>query len=420
MTNASSPIVVIGAGIVGAAVASFLQRDGAAVTLVDSGPPGEGASFGNAGCLNGSSVVPVGMPGVWRNVPGWLMDPLGPLSLRLSYLPAVAPWLWKLIRSATPEKVEAQAKALRPMLQPSIETYQMLLKGTGAEHLVHRSGHLFAYKSREAYDKDAAGNALRERNGLSIRTLDADELRQLEPHLSRDYVMARFIEENGHVESPQGLVLALVEAVVRAGGTIKRATVTGFKRDGGAVTAVQTDQGEVPCSAVVLAAGAWSKPLAKMLGDDLPLESERGYHVVLKDPEVAPRIPTMGYEAKSVATPMNMGLRIAGTVEFAGLEAAPDWRRAEILVTHAQAMYPGLARTIGPERFTRWMGHRPSLPDSLPAIGRSSGAANAWLAFGHGHVGLAAGAMTGRLVADLVAGRPPCIPAEPYAPGRWK
>lgn len=416
---AERPIVVIGAGIVGAACAAFLRRDGHAVTLLDMAAPGEGASFGNAGCLNGSSVVPVAMPGVLRSVPGWLLDPVGPLSIRWSYLPALAPWLWRFVRSATPEKVEAQARALRPLLEPSVDTYRALLRDAGAEHLVHRVGHLFAYRSREAFDKDAGAMALRRRNGLAIDELSADELRQLEPHLSRDFVYGRLISENGHCENPHAMVNALVEAFVRNGGTLRRARAAGFTRDGAQVTAVRTDQGDVPAGGVVLAAGAWSKPLAALLGDRLPLDTERGYHVVIADPEVAPRIPTMAFEAKAVATPMATGLRIAGTVEFAGIAAAPDWRRAEILTKHARDMYPGLPREIAPERVSRWMGFRPSMPDSLPVIGRAGGAPNAWHAFGHGHVGLAAGAMTGRLVADLVGGRAPCIAPEPYAPARF-
>jgi D-amino-acid dehydrogenase len=417
--SATLPIVVIGAGIVGACVATYLRRDGHAVTLVDMNPPGEGASFGNAGCLNGSSVVPVAMPGTWKNVPGWLMDPLGPLAIRWTYLPTLAPWLWRFIRSATPEKVEAQAKALRPLLAPSVDTYRELLRDAGAEHLVHRVGHLFAYRTRAGFDKDATAMALRERNGIQIDVLGTDELRQLEPNLSRDFQHGRLVSENGHCENPHAMVNALAEALVRAGGEVRRAKVTGFAQDGGKVTTVRTEQGDITCSGVVLAAGAWSKPLAEALGDSPPLDTERGYHVMIETPEVAPRVPTMDCDLKAVATPMATGLRVAGTVEFAGIAAPPNWGRADKLLRVARMMYPSLPAGIAEARVKKWMGFRPSMPDSLPVIDRATGTANAWYAFGHGHVGLAAGAMTGRLVADLVGGRTPVIDPAPYAARRF-
>ncbi|MCW5748217.1 MAG: FAD-binding oxidoreductase, partial [Alphaproteobacteria bacterium] len=260
---------------------------------------------------------------------------------------------------------------------------------------------------------------LRERNGIQIDVLGADELRQLEPALSRDFQYGRLVSENGHCENPHAMVNALAEALVRAGGRVQRAKVSGFVRADGKVTAVRTDQGDIAASGVVLAAGAWSKPLARALGDVVPLDTERGYHIMIADPEAAPRIPTMDCDLKAVATPMATGLRIAGTVEFAGIAAPPNWGRADKLLTVARAMYPALPADPAPARVSRWMGFRPSMPDSLPVIDRASGAANAWYAFGHGHVGLAAGAMTGRLVADLVGGRSPCIDPAPYTARRF-
>ena len=410
---------VIGAGMVGVCAALYLQRDGHTVFLVEPGVPGEGASFGNAGAFNASSVTPVAMPGVIRNVPKWLRDPLGPLSLRWTYLPSVLPYLIRFIRAGTEEKVHQQARALRPLVGATLAALQPLVKEAGAEALVHQRGHLYVYRSAESLAKDGLAWALRRESGVVVDEFDADELRQLEPALSRDYVRGLLVRENGHTSNPFGLVTALAERFVRNGGVVIRGRATGFRLDGGQLTAIRTDGGELAADAAVVCAGAWSKPLAASLGDKVPLETERGYHLMIRDPEVMPTIPTADGDGKFVATPMDTGLRFAGTVEFAGLEAPPDWRRARILLEQGRRMLPGLAAHHPEERISVWMGHRPSMPDSLPVLGRSRATPDVVYAFGHGHVGMTAAPMTGRLVADLVTGRPPSIDIAPFAASRF-
>jgi D-amino-acid dehydrogenase len=412
-------VVVVGAGIVGVCTASFLQRRGLAVTIIDAGEVGMGTSYGNAGCLNGSSVVPVSMPGVLSKVPGWLLDPDGPLVLRWSYLPQIAPWLFRFVRAGTAEKVKQQARALRPLLKPSIDTYGELVRAAGCESLIHRVGHLFVYRSEQAFRDEDGAMKLRADNGIEVDQLDADELRQLEPALSRDFIRGRLIRENGHVDSPLALTRALAEHFVRQGGTILREKVTGFATDGGRVTHVVTDKTRHAASHIVLCTGAWSKMLASELGDRVPLDTERGYHVVIADPEAMPRIPCASGEGKFVATPMLDGLRIAGTVELAGLAAPPDWQRARLMLRQAHSMFPALPKEIPESRVKMWMGFRPSMPDSLPVIGPSSRYGNAFYGFGHGHVGLAAGSVTGRTLAALVAGEAPPIDIQPFSAGRF-
>ena len=410
---------VIGAGMVGVCAASWLQRDGHKVFLVEAGEPGHGASFGNAGCLNGSSVTPVSMPGTIRNVPRWLIDPLGPLSLWWSYLPAIAPWLVRFIRAGTPEKVHAQARALRPLVGPTLEALQPLFRAAGAEDLVRRLGHLYVYRSAESLGKDHLAWKLRRENGVEIDEFDADELRQLEPALSRDYVRGVLVRENGHISNPLGLVQRLLEHFLCSGGELVQARAHGFRLDGRQLAAVQTDAGDLPANAAIICAGAHSKPLAVALGDRVPLETERGYHLMVRDPEIMPRIPTADADGKFVATPMDTGLRFAGTVELAGLAAPPDWRRARILLAQGRKMLPGLAASYPEERISLWMGHRPSLPDSLPVLGPSRASPDVVYAFGHGHVGMTAAPMTGKIVADLVTGRPASIDIAPFAAGRF-
>jgi len=378
---------VIGAGIVGVCAASYLQRDGHSVFLIEPGNPGEGASFGNAGCFNGSSVTPVAMPGVIGKVPRWLIDPLGPLSLRWTYLPRLLPYLVRFVRAGTAAKVQR--------------------------------GHLYVYRSAESLAKDGLAWELRRENGVVVDEFDADELRQLEPALARNFVRGLLVRENGHTSNPLGLVTRLVEHFLQGGGEIVRARALGFRLDGRRLAAIRTDAGEMPAAAAVVCAGAYSKPLAAALGDKIPLETERGYHLMLRDPEVMPRIPTADADGKFVATPMELGLRFAGTVELAGLDAPPDWRRARILLEQGRKLLPELAASHPEERISVWMGHRPSLPDSLPALGPSRATPDVIYAFGHGHVGMTAAPMTGSLVADLVAGRPPAIDIAPFAPSRF-
>lgn len=420
MSGHRRTVGVIGAGMVGVCAASFLQRAGHDVFIVEPGNPGEGTSFGNAGCLNGSSVVPMSMPGMIRNVPRWLTDPMGPLTVRWSYLPQIAPWLWQWIRAGTPEKVAAQAEALRTLLAPAIETLMPLVKDAGGEELVRRTGHLFVYRSQESWRKDDAAWQLRRDNGIGYDEFNADELRQLEPHLSRDFVKGVLVRENGHTTNPNRLVNVLADAFCRNGGRIERRRAVGFALDGARLEGVRTEDGMLKAEAAVVAAGIWSKPLAAELGDAVPLETERGYHIMIRDPEVMPRIPTSDADGKFVATPMELGIRLAGTVELAGLKAPPNWDRARILLKHAARLYPELKGTYPEQRVSLWMGHRPSLPDSLPVIGRSRRTADVIYAFGHGHVGMACAPMTGKLVAELVSGRTPSVDPTPFSAQRFR
>jgi D-amino-acid dehydrogenase len=412
-------IGVIGAGMVGVTAASFLRRDGHDVFLLDPNPPGEATSFGNAGCLNASSVVPMSMPGMLRNVPGWLFDPMGPLVIRWGYLPGLLPWLIRFKHAGTPARVRDQARALRALLAPSIDTLAPLVKDAGVEELIRRDGVLFVYRSEESWRNESAAWRLRRDNGVAWDELDAGALREVEPQLSPDYVKGVLVRENGHTTNPHRLVNGLAQAFCRRGGRLESRRAIGFDVEGGRLKAICTNYGALPADAAVIAAGIWSKPLAAQLGNRIPLETERGYHLMIKQPEVRPRLPTADAAAKFVATPMELGLRMAGTVELAGLDAPPNWERALLLLGHANRLFPGLRASYPEERLTLWMGHRPSLPDSLPVIGPSRGTRDVIYAFGHGHVGMAAAPMTGKVVAELVSGRPTSIELNPFRPDRF-
>jgi D-amino-acid dehydrogenase len=416
-------VVVIGVGIVGAATALELLRDGHTVTIVEPGEPGgeQAASYGNGTLLNPSSVIPMASPGLWKKVPGYLADPLGPLAIRWRYLPRLWPWLHRFVRAgSTVAKVEVTARALAPLLADSPELHRALAEEAGVGALIRRNGVLFVFPSRADFEMEATSWRIRRDNGTRWIELNEDELRQREPALHRRYTFAVLIEQNAQCVDPGALVAALVRHAQALGATLRRARVTGLRIDAGRLRAVRTDAGDIVCDKAVIAAGAWSKALAAAAGDHVPLETERGYHALIQDPGIEIRLPVMPSDGKMAHVMTPQGLRIAGQVELAGLDTAPNWKRAEILRDFALTTWPGLPRDLPAERVKVWMGHRPSTPDGLPCIGLASGCADVVHAFGHGHVGLTAGPATGKLVADLLAGRTPKVDPSPYTARRFR
>ncbi len=416
-------VVVIGGGVVGIIAAIELLRDGQQVTIVEPGEPGgeQAASYGNGTLLNPSSVIPMSSPGLWKKVPGYLSDPLGPLTIRWSYLPRLLPWLRRFLRAgATEAKVAATARALQPLVADAPALHRKLAEAAGVGELITRQGVLFAFPDRAAFEAEALAWRIRRQNGVKWLELDEDELRQREPTLDRHYRFAVLVEENGQCRDPGAYVAALARHAQALGATLLRTGATGFRVEAGRLRAVQTRDAEIACDKAVLAAGAWSKTLARAAGDPVMLESERGYHIVISDPGVAPRYPVMPSDGKMACVMTPAGLRLAGQVELAGLDAEPNWRRAEVLLKFARKVYPGIPADLPAERVKMWMGHRPSTPDGLPCLGPASGSADIVYAFGGGHVGLTAAATTGKIAADLVAGRTPTIDLSPYSAARFR
>jgi D-amino-acid dehydrogenase len=406
---------VIGAGIVGIACASYLQRAGYRVTIVDSRPPGEGCSFGNAGLISPGACVPFSMPDLLWQVPRFLADPLGPLAVRWAYLPQALPWLVRFLAAGRPRRVREVSRAMAALHGRCFDAYAPLVKAAGAADLIRQSGQLYVSKRENGALGDALSRSLREEAGVKVEAIGPAELRQLEPALSPDYKSGLFFPDNGHSLNSFRLVQVLAEQVVRDGGDILRRTVGGFRFDAEKPSALLTDAGELPLDRLVIAAGAWSHRLTELLGTAIPLEAERGYHVMLPNPGVQPRLPISNKDHSFAATPMENGLRFAGTVEIGGVDAPPDYRRAKILLRHGKAMYPDL----NTEGMTEWMGCRPSLPDGLPIIDVSPKFPSVFFAFGHSHYGLMGAAITGKLIAELASGAPPSIDLAPYRASRF-
>lgn len=414
--GAGCEAVVVGAGMIGVCCALYLQRDGYSVTLIDRQGPGEGASYGNGSMLTCEAVVPIQTPGIVWRVPAMLLDPLGPLRVRWGYLPRLVPWLARFLLESRWPRVEAASIALARLLDGALADFDPLLRQAGAEAMVRRTGFLMVYESEAAFRRAAPLIALQRRRGVEMEVLDARTLESREPNLAPIFARGILYPEVAQALDVFRLVQVLAESFVAQGGTLRREEVRDFAfASERKVAAVVTDRGRHPCDAVVVAAGAWSRPLARRLASDTLLDTERGYSVLLRDPGVAPDTPLYSTERGIVVSPMAIGLRVAGTVELGGLRAPPDWRRAEVLLAVARRWLPGL-RTEGGER---WMGFRPSMPDSVPVISGSPRYGNAFFAFGHGHGGIGLGARTGRLIADLVSGREPGIDMAPYRVDRF-
>lgn len=403
-------VLVVGAGIVGVSAALNLQRRGLRVTLADRKPPGEGASFGNAGILVPGAVLPVPVPGLLRKAPGMLLRGTGPLFLRWSYLPVLLPWLARYLRNGRDAQVRRIADALAPVIADSLEEHLALARGTPAEARIRREPYLMAYRDRAAFEADGYGWALRRDRGIGWREYEGGAVRDLEPALGPDYAFVAALEAgHGMVDGPGDYVKALARSFVANGGRFEQAAFAGFERDGGRIAGVRFGDRAVRADKILVAAGAWSARVLKSLGLAIPLESERGYHAELWEPEGGPARCIMLSDRKVAVTPMAGRVRFAGLVEFGGLDAGPR-RAPQRAVGAAAAAFPGMAW----QRETGWLGHRPAPADSIPYIGAVPGYPNVYTAFGHHHVGLTGGARTGRLVAALIAGAKPDIDMTPY------
>ena len=409
-------IAVIGAGLVGVCCALSLRRDGHDVTLIEPNEVGSGASYGNAGLMSSGGCVPVGTPGLIWKVPRMLVGRAGPLAIRWSYLPRIAPWLWRLVRASSPDRVERISIALAQLLERAQPAYRELLSREDYHALVQARGLLFPYKTEASFEGSSWARDLRRRRGVRFQVLEKAELQQLEPALSSEHRKGVYFPDARHTVDPQKLAQSLAGAFVEEQGQILLAGVDSISIDRDDRPSLETTAGRRRFGKVVLAAGAWSRRLARMCGACVPLDTERGYHAMLPDPRVQLRIPVISGDHSIALTPMTDGLRVSGTVEFGGLKAPANFAIAERMVGHAEQLLPGLRR----DGFRAWLGFRPSLPDSMPVIGPAPRTDNVLMAFGHGHLGVTYAAVTGQLIADLVARRPPAIDLTPYSASRFQ
>ncbi|MCP1337104.1 NAD(P)/FAD-dependent oxidoreductase [Futiania mangrovi] len=410
--------IVIGAGIVGVCTALQLRRAGWDTTLIDRAGPGQACSFGNAGIMAGDVVPPVASPGVLWKVPGYLADPDAPLAIRWSYLPKLLPWLFHFVRCSRPELYERNTKAMATLLARAHESYRPLVEAAGARDLLHFCGALQVFETEASFAAGRKDAEFRRSLGADVQELAAHELPQFAPGLAPVLAGGLYRPNVGHIRDPLALTTALHEEFLRCGGRHLSFGVDRLERLRSGRWAVRGTDGagaaaDVEGDSVAVAAGAWSGRLLRGLGLRVALDTERGYHVTLPRAQCDMRIPISSSEGAFYATPMAGGLRIAGTVEMGGLDLPPAVpRRTEAMMRRARRYFPGLDETGA----STWMGFRPSMPDSLPVIGPVDEFPGLFLAFGHAHLGMTLGAVTGRLITQAMSGQPTDADLAPF---RW-
>ncbi|WP_298975261.1 FAD-binding oxidoreductase [uncultured Roseobacter sp.] len=409
------PVTIIGAGIVGICCALSLQERGVQVRLIDRGAPGQETSFGNAGVISPWSIVPQAVPGIWKSIPGMLLNPSGPLSVQARFWPRMIPWGLRFLGKSSASSTRRVADAMELLCGPSVMLFRRHLSGTGHEDLVVDSCYVHAFRKAEKASLSDLGYAIRHEKGAEMEVVGADALHRLEPALSRDFKAAILIKGQARARAPGRIAKVLAEKILQQGGSFVSADVTALERAGDDGWWVRTTGEDISAQKIILAAGVWSAALLKPLGLSVPLAAERGYHVEFPHAAVALENSVMDVDAKIVASAMEGGVRVAGSSEFATPDAPANPRKKALLARQAKAMLPDLE--MRDVRF--WMGRRPSFPDSLPALGEINGRPDLFAAFGHSHYGLMMAPKTGELVADLVAGVVPNLDLSPFDPGRF-
>ncbi len=408
-------VTVIGAGIVGICTVLSLLEKGFSVEVLDRDPPAEGASHGNAGVVSPWSCVPQSLPGLWKNIPKWILDPEGPVAIRWGYLPWFLPWAFKFLRAGNLAALPAIGDAMNALNRPNVNLYRHHLTGTGKQHLLSDSLYVHVYKNPAHADLGQLAWRMRADRGVPLRVVNNDELHEVEPALSSDYKAAVLIKGQARALDPGAIGKTLAEKAVSMGATFRQISVNRISPSPEGGWILHMEAGELGAEKLVIAAGAWSARLLEPLGIKIPLEAERGYHLVFRDPGITLNNSIMDAQGKFVASSMLAGVRCAGTAEYAGLDAPPDYRRAKMFIRLGRKLFPQLNVDDAEE----WMGTRPSFPDSLPCIGEVPGKANLFLAFGHSHYGFGMAPNTGCIVAELISGEQPNVDITPYRIDRF-
>lgn len=417
VTHSDRHVTVVGNGIIGLAAAYALKNKGFAVTVIDRTGVDEGTSTGNAGAIAVAEMIPIAEPGLWKRIPGMLFNPLGPLSLRIGHVPHLMPWFYRFMQACRLEDHKRGVAAMAALLSRSMSAHQAMLGDLNARHMLREDGTLFIYRSEEARDAEAHHWQSREEHGAELFPLDRNGILQHEPALGPEARAGYFTPDWAHYRDPKELVVTLADHLRKCGVNFVQADVASLEMTNGMVSSIIGRDGErIDVEHLVVAAGAWSGRLSKQLGEPFPIEADRGYNTTLPNPGVDIRKMITFAEDNFVMTPMQMGLRIGGSVEMGGLEAEPNYARSKALLKLAQRYIPDLNTEGG----TEWMGHRPGTPNSVPVISPSTRADNVHYAFGHGHLGLSMSVVTGELVADMISGDEPGIEMTPYRIDRYR
>jgi D-amino-acid dehydrogenase len=407
-------VAVLGAGFIGISSAYWLMRDGHRVTLYDPLGPGEATSYGNAGTFANYACIPVNNPDVFRNLPRFLFSSTSPLRIRWRYLPQLAPWLARFLLAAMPRRYEHSAKALASLLARAFEGYRDMLAVDGLTNYVRQRECLYLYSQPDTFKAAQPSLALRRSLGVQFENLERDDIAQLEPNLAAIFANGTLFKESWFLSDPHGFLQTLYAALVSQGLRHEHAAIRTLEPLTGSVRLVDEHARTHGAEHVIVCTGALSGRFARQCGDRVPLDTERGYHVRFPGTSSLISRPCGWGERGFYMVPMDGGIRAAGTVELGGYGPRKNRALLNLITTSAQEALPGL-----PQPDSDWLGFRPSLPDGLPVVGPSSASSRVVYAFGHQHLGVTLGGVTGSIVADIVAGRACPIDLEPYSPRRF-
>lgn len=408
-------VAVIGAGIIGLSVAWALRREGRQVILLDPTGISEMTSKGNASAIAVSDILPLASPGILRKAPRWFFDPLGPLSIPITYLPRLLPWLWRFWLASFPARFKASIAAQAALMALSDKAWQELIGEMELESEVRQNGALYLYESEREFRYNLSSWALRDEFSISYDHVESGELRALEPTLSPRFTRATRVPQWFYFSDPYIVSQKIADNLMANGVAFRQEKVLSIAPGESSNELRLEDGASIQTKWVVIASGAWSNELTRPLGDNLPLETERGYNTTIPNPGIEISHELIFSNHGFVATQLDTGLRIGGADELAGLKRAPNFARSKAMVTTAKAFLPGLKSEGGVE----WMGHRPSFPDSLPVISPASGHPQILYAFGHGHLGLTQAAATGQIIAAILADRAQPIDLSPFSATRF-
>ncbi len=412
---ARTDAIVLGAGIVGTCVALHLAKRGLSVALVDRAGVGEQTSFGNAGIIEGNTIFPPAFPSDWRALARIALKRAGEANYHLSFLPKIAPWLLAFRAASQPKRLIENARLIRPLFGSAVREHEALMAEAGASHLLRKTGWLKVFRRDASFEGlkrefDMAGEL-----GLPMQALDTSGARELEPSLAPVFAHAVFWPQAASISNPYGLTHAYAAAFRAAGGVIVAGDALSMHKTGGGWR-VETNEGGVDSTNVVVALGPWASDLLAKFGVRLPMAVKRGYHRhFLGEGNAALSRPVLDADVGYVITPMEMGIRMTTGVEFAPRDAKPTPVQFDRVMPRARELF-ALGRRADE---TTWMGCRPCFPDSRPVIGRTPGVNGMWLAIGHAHWGLTLGPATGRMIAEMMMGEVPKIDPAPYRAERF-
>ena len=408
-------IIVIGAGIVGVSTAIWLQRSGFKVTIIDQKGPATGASHGNAGILAASSIIPVPNPSLIKKLPFYLLSKDSPVFFKMSYLPQMFPFLISYLSKSNLREVNKYAERMTPLIFDTVCQHKSLAKGTGAEKFISYQDYCFGYETEENFLNDKKVWKLRQKHGLPFEVVNGNEFSNFDPFYKDLFDVIVKCKNHGKINDPGLYVKTLCDHFLSQGGELIISKVNDISSKNLNDVIVKIESDSLIANKIVVATGAWSKIILKKFKIKMPLESERGYHVEYVEPNFYPKVPMMLTSKKFVITPMDGRIRVAGLVEFAGLKTLKRKPPLNLLKNNIKDLFPNLKC----KEKIEWLGHRPALVDSLPMLGYLDKNKQILVAFGHQHLGLTAGAKTGRIVSDLIIGNDIKLKISNYRPNRF-